>query len=224
MITYVTAFLHGSDPKRPYDVYKDYFDQLIQTGIRIVLFLDQRSTWTFPENVHVQRVSPEETWAWKYIPDDAELPANRSEFDTLEYIRIQNTKSEFLVLASHIDPFKTEWFAWIDFGLAHVFRDPATTLERLRNLTPPDHPCVLMAGIWNVLIPTLDTVNWRFAGGFLLIHRSRIGEFFIASCAVIRKHLPKIAWEVNVWALMEIDGFSFEWFYGPHDDLMIPFT
>lgn len=222
MTTYVTAFLHGSNPKRSYEEYKVYFDQIVQTEIPIVLFLDHRSTWTFPENVHVEHVSLENTWVGRHIPADAEPPAVRSSADTLEYIRIQNTKPEFLMMASYIDPFKTEWFAWIDFGLAHVFQDPQTTLERLRNLQPPDHPCVRMAGIWNILMPAVDTVNWRFAGGFLFIHRTMTEHFFTESWKTIQKILPKATWEVNIWALMELDGFPFESFYAPHDDTMIP--
>lgn len=221
MITYVTAFLHGKVAKRSIDDYKKHFDRLVETGIRIVLFLDHRSTWTFPGNVHVERVSLEETWAWKCIPQDADLPKNPNS-DTLEYLQIQNTKSQWLVIAEHIDPFKTDWFAWIDFGIVHVFRDPDTTLARIRDLTPPEVPCIEIAGIWGFLRRDLDNVNWRFAGGFLLVHRSCVNEFFANCCNTIRTHLPKVTWEVNIWAIMEADGFKFRWFPADHDDRIIP--
>ncbi len=81
-----------------------------------------------------------------------------------------------------------------------------------------------MAGIWNTLMPAVDTVNWRFAGGFLFIHRTMTDLFFAESWKTIQKILPKATWEVNIWALMELDGFPFEWFYAPHDDTMIPYT
>lgn len=222
MITYVTAFLHGSNPKRGYADYKAYFDVLARTGIPILLFLDHRSTWSFPGNVHVERVRFEDTWTAKYIPDTGVLPDHRGSTDTLEYMRIQNTKPEWLWRASHLNPFRTDWFAWIDFGIVHVFRNPEATLERIRTLVPPAHPCIRIAGIWSLISRQTSAVNWRFAGGFLLAHRSRVEDFFTTSCECISETLPAVTWEVNIWAIMESNGFAFEWFHSDHNDTIIP--
>lgn len=221
-ITFVTAFLHGSDPKRSYEQYRQHFDALARTGVPIVLFLDARSTWTFPKNVCVEPVLLKDTWAGKYIPDAGILPPQRGSKDTIEYMRIQNTKPEWLYRAMFFNPFHTDWFAWVDFGIAHVFRHPAETFERIRLLRPPKRPCIKIAGIWRSAAPVFDSVNWRFAGGFLLAHRSRIEDFYIKSCECISKNLPYVAWEVNVWARMESEGFPFEWYASDHNDTIIP--
>lgn len=222
MITFVTCFFHGANPKRTYDDYKRHFDSIVTTGIPIVLFLDTRSSWTFPTNVHVYRVSLEDTWVGQNIPTTRILPANRSQTDTFEYLAIMNTKTEWLYKASTENPFQTEWFTWIDFGLAHVFKNPIETLLRLKHLQPPCHPCLRTAGIWGQWGVSPDSVHWRFAGGFLLAHISKIPNLHNLVKSKLTSIQPAMTWEVNVWAMVENDGFEFGWFSSDHNDTIIP--
>ena len=224
MITYVTAFLCGKSPKHTYDTYLTHFRQLATTGIHIVLFLDKNTGWnSFPKNVLVIDSSLDETWVGKNVPKQAELPAIRSGNDTCEYMMIQNTKTEFVFRTSQINPYNTEWFAWIDFGIGHVFKEPEQTFERIRTLNPPKTPCIRTAGIWGHMSDkSCDRVCWRFAGGFFLAHVSRILQFHEAVKANIATNLPRIAWEVNVWGDVERGGIDLGWFPADHDDTIIP--
>ena len=225
MITFVTSFLHGANPKRSYDEYKRHFDSIVATGIPIVLFLDKRSSWTFPTNVHVFRVvSLEDTWVGQTIPNTCILPTNRSQSDTFEYLAIMNAKTEWLYNATLENPFQTEWFAWIDFGLAHVFKNPVETLLRLKYLQPPCYPCLRTAGIWEQRNVSLDSVHWRFAGGFLLAHISKIPNLHNAVRSKLTSIQPAMTWEVNIWAMVEKDGLDFGWFPADHNDSIVPDT
>jgi hypothetical protein len=223
MITYVTAFLLRPESKHPVEEYKAHFERLAATGISIVLFLDRQVSWTFPENVHVLPVSLEETWVAQNVPECVELPSIRSASDTREYLMIQNSKTEFVWRASELNPWKTEWFAWIDFGICHVFREPERTLERIRILVPPECPCIRTAGIWEGSYPDFfNQVCWRYAGGFFLIHQSRIEKFHEAVQTSILRILPQFAWEVNVWADVERRGVELGWYRADHNDTIIP--
>lgn len=224
MITVVTAFLCGDAPKHTYEVYLSQFQRLADTGVPIVLFLDDRTGWSsFPENVKVYHTRLADTWVGQTIPDDVHLPALRNPSDTREYMMIQNTKPEFVFRASQINPWKTEWFAWIDFGIGHVFKDPDTTFERIRTMVPPNVPCLRTAGIWSPSIRGgLDAIWWRFAGGFFLAHASKLPELHDTVKRVIQTNLPKFAWEVNIWGLVEREGVDFGWFLSDHNDTIIP--
>lgn len=221
MITYVTAFLVRPTSKHSILEYKFHFDRLVATGIPIVLFLDRRLTWSFPNHVVVIPTLLEETWVWKHVPESVELPPVRSSTDTREYMMIQNTKTEFVWKASQLNPWKTDWFAWIDFGIGHVFRNEET-FERIRTLSPPSIPGIHTAGIWTQAPEDLfETVCWKYAGGFFLIHTSRIETFHTAVHASILRNLPKFAWEVNIWA---DTGLELGWYPSDHNDTIIPFT
>lgn len=226
MITFVSAFLCGEMAKHSRDDYRARFLQLADTGVHIVLFLDRKAEWvSFPPNVRVIQTQLEDTWVGKNIPVDAILPPSRSPPDTREYMMIINSKPEFVLRASEINPWNTDWFAWIDFGIGHVFRDPVRTYERIRTLVPPTTPCIRTAGIWSHIPEDLfHGVCWRFAGGFFLIHKTQIEKFHEAAQASILRSLPKFAWEVNIWADVERNGMDLGWFRADHNDTVIPFT
>lgn len=223
MISFVTSFLHIDAVHRSPEEYKCFFDSIAETGIQIILFLDKRSDWTFPENVRVYKVSIEDTWVGKNIPNESILPDNISIVkDTCQYMKVMNTKTEWLYRASCENPFQSEWFAWIDFGLAHVFRSPVETIQRLRDLQPPAVPCIQTCGIWPKLEVSPRVLNWRFAGGFLIAHISHIERLHNAVLTKLASIQPAITWEVNTWGMLEADGFDMGWFQGSHDDTIIP--
>jgi hypothetical protein len=226
MITFVTAFLAGASPKHSRDDYLAWFQQLANTGVPIVLFLDPSVEWTtFPPNVRVVSATLRDTWIGHNVPTDVVLPTYRSPKDTREYMMIINAKTEFVLRASQLNAHNTDWFAWIDFGIGHVFRDPETTFARIRSLAPPPTPCIRTAGIWQH-IPTalFDAVCWRYAGGFFLIHSSLVSTLHDAAVASIQRNLPRFAWEVNIWADIEQHGLNLGWFQADHNDSIIPFT
>lgn len=225
-ITYTTAFLCGDSAKHTPDAYRTWFQQLADTGVPIVLFLDPKTEWTsFPANIHVIPAALSDTWIGHNVPRDVCLPACRSPSDTREYMMIQNTKTEFVLRATNVNPYKTEWFAWIDFGIGHVFRSPETTFARIRDLVPPTTPCMRTAGIWQHIPESLfEAVCWRYAGGFFLVHSSVIPRVHASVMRSIQRSLPQLAWEVNVWADVERSGIDLGWFQADHNDSIIPFT
>ena len=223
-ITFVSAFLCGTTPKRRTEVYKRHFDHLASTGIPIVLFLDRRMvSWSFPETVRVVPVSLDETWIGQTVSPDSVLPPRRDPVDTLEYMAIQATKVEWMRRATEVNPWNTEWFAWIDFGIVHVFKTPEATLARLSRLAPPPTPGLRTAGIWTR--PTSDVwtgICWRFAGGFLMGDVASVRRLDSAVRELVRQEQPRFAWEVNLWALLESRGLDFGWFPADHTDSIIP--
>lgn len=220
----VTAFFPLPTAKHSMDTYCEQFAKLVALERPIVLFLDRRLSWTFPSHVRVIPCSLSETWPARLLPDTAVLPTSRGPADTLDYMRIMLAKTEFLVRATELVP-EAEWVTWVDFGLAHVFRRPEETLSRLRTLSMPSAPCRRTAGIWTWTPESLtEGVCWRFAGGFLLAHRSLVTDLDTAVQDAVRRLLPSAVWEVNVWAEAERQGLDFGWFAANHDDSIIPFT
>jgi hypothetical protein len=223
-ITYVTSFIPTDNPKRSLYEYRTRFDQLAATGLPFIVFLDISLRWTFPDNVMVFFVDGlKDTWIHKHLPTEVILPSIRGHNDTISYLKVQNTKLHFLRDAAQMNPFQTEWFAWIDFGITHVFRNPEETLNRLCHLSPPENPGMRTAGIWQRFLTYYqDRTCWRFAGGFLLTHVSKIPELCSTFERILLRELPSLKWEVNYWALMESEGVDFGWFQANHDDTIIP--
>jgi glycosyltransferase involved in cell wall biosynthesis len=227
-VTLVTGFFRL--PDRPVDEAEQFrrFEELAACGMPIILFLDPSISLTYqprPRNVCVINTGLEDLTAFDLAEDrDLELPSHRDPAkDTRDFLLLQNSKLNLLEMAVSLDSESTH-FAWIDFGVMKIVREPESFLERLRRLTPPSS-CVLAPGCWSRedsdARTTDDTVCWRFCGGFLLADRSSVS-------GLVRRHLmefeirPKsLTWEVNIWAAMERFGQHFDWYKADHDDSII---
>lgn len=222
MITYVSAFFPSKVPKRPLETYKVDFDKMVSTGISIILFLDENLRWVFPENVHVVPTRFSDTWVDQNVPEHVELPTERNTgYDNVEYLKIQHSKTEWVTRAINMNLFQTDWFAWVDFALPHVFWS-SETLNVLANLQPPSTPQMFTAGIWGYSTDDIwNRVQWRFAGGFFLGHKDHLVVLHERLKDLVLRTLPKFAWEVNYWAMLEKEGFDFGWFQANHNDSIL---
>ena len=223
--TFVSAFFIPADrpPLLHKEGYKAQFDILVKTGISIILYLDDTLDWTFPDNVKVVRLPFSDTWISQAVPDNVIITNDRKfEKDTIGYMKIQHSKMEWIHRASQWNPYGTDWFAWVDFGLGRLL--DIDTRERLPRMHVPSEPRMVTPGCWawvgdNVWGP----VQWRFCGGFFMIHKDIIHPFWKAYKAAVLAELPKFTWEVNIWALMEWNRqWEFGWVRGAHDTTIIP--
>lgn len=222
--TFVTAFFRLDDRAVDEDEAFRRFDALAASGLPILLFLDERLVDRAPtrENVRVVPTRLGDLWPFAVTAGrDLELPASRDPAkDTRGFLLLQNAKIDLLGLASAIDRQATH-FAWIDFAIMKVVRDPARFLARLARLAPPVR-CVLAPGCWSRErsdpVDT-DAVSWRFCGGFLLVDRESISPLAVSHHATFAT-IP-LTWEVNVWAAMERARQPFDWYEANHDDSII---
>jgi len=216
-ITYVTAFynIYGRIPEN----YVENFAKLAETKHKIVLFLDPE----IPANpalqypnvtiVHDVRFS---SLRVKQKP----LPEIRNmEKDTFEFIALMNSKTEFMVKAlRHVD---TPYIAWIDFGIAKIFKQPETTLARLKHIIAPPGK-VLIPGCWGPSAASeVNRVVWRFCGGLFFCDVPTLIRFDKYVAARVEA-ATTLTWEVNVWAEIEITHPDlFHWYKADHNDSIV---
>ena len=230
-VTFVSAFLNLHEA-RPVDKsverHMDLFRVLQSAGIRIHLFLspEYRGRVTL-ENGVIEYIRLEDLETFKTAPQG--LPAQRNaEHDTRNFLILMNSKAELLQRAIQSHMHTSEHFAWIDFGIAHIFRTPALAARQLTELSTTVYPerCLLMPGCWTSRTGGLDQVSWRFCGGFVLGDKASL--LGLAGLYTTHFHtLPSLSWEVNVWALFEANGLlTPTWYKANHDDsiLNVPHT
>ena len=143
------------------------------------------------------------------------LPVNRNiEKDTREFIASGYYKYDILNHAISHNNVSTH-FMWMDFDLPKLFRDKAGVKEYLQWLVRLQlAPSFLtFPGCWNKLEAekerdTIDSVHWRFCGGFFMGDRESISQF----CYTVYEALPRftekydtLVWDFNLWAWLESD-------------------
>lgn len=233
-ITLVSALIlqqHGQASHR-LDDYLSRFEVLAASGMSIALFLDSSlralgDMWCgrFPNLRVMAYVELADTAVYRVIGGrTVRLPEHRSVNDSLEYMMIGNSKLEWLQRAARSDPFSSTHFAWIDFGIAHVLREPCATLTALSNVRPR-FPLIAPGcyrrdpyserQLWS-------QVCWHYCGGFLLCDRAHaeyLNDEFLHCLSV---EYPRFSWEVNFWTVLELKyGVQFSWYQAEFDDTML---
>jgi glycosyltransferase involved in cell wall biosynthesis len=218
-LTLVTAFFRLRDRVVDEDEAFRQFGKLASCGMPIILFLDRKLADRAPNypNVRIELTDLESLWPFgrkeKSLPPVTGTPGK----DTRDFLLLQNAKLDLLALAKKLD--SSTHFAWIDFGVMKITKDPTSFMTRLRELRPPPS-CVLAPGCWNKAPRPAEIVNWRFCGGFLLVDRESIPALVERYHDVFRR-MKRLTWEVNVWAEMELRGQRFDWYEADHDDSLI---
>jgi hypothetical protein len=245
-VTFVTAYIDVYDTyceKR--DKRMDLFARLAETGAQICLYISSGAAARVADiirpypNVKIMGItSLASTFAWQTsAAEDIGLPADRwAPKDTRAYMALMNAKSEFMRMAIAANPFGSTHFGWMDFGLAHVFRDVARSQEAIRRIVVASlAPRFFAIPGCHAAPPDVSTdaalhenifskVCWRFCGGFFLGDRESMLEFadlHIATLTRLTQTHRVMTWEVNVWALMNAEGWRPTWFAADHDDRMV---
>ena len=233
-VTFVTAFIDlGEDRSKDKSVDTCFtlFKQLAKTGITLHLFLSPSYSETYtrivgaPENVKVTflELSDLETYR-ELVGLEYKLPVIRTpHHDTKNFMILMNSKIEFVHRAAAMG--ESSHYAWIDFSIFHVFRDPVGSAAYLRMLgaSSLQDTCLAFPGCWQKGA-NFSAVNWRFCGGFFLGDKASLETMY----EMYRTHFKRIVqlsgltWEVNMWAYLEYTvGWSPTWFLADHNDSIV---
>jgi len=233
----------------------DQFTKIAQTGIQLCVYVDESSTELLDQfiavypNVRRMKVfnNIQDTWVYRqwrpyrnmHIGNPSQgLPRHRNvQKDTLEYMILMHTKMECILDAIQANPWKSTHFAWIDFNVAHVFKDTPACQSQLRAISSNRWKKQFLAipGCWpametpftpSAMSSIVNQIHWRFCGGFFLGDLTSMNQF----CRLYYAHFPKflaefnrMTWEVNFWSWMEgkIPEWKPQWYAADHNDTIL---
>ncbi len=237
-ITFVTAFyplkrVEQSDILK-IEEYMNLFKKLVATGVKLIFFHDddpviQATLEDLKDAKNLNCVRVPFTNLNTYIAvDDAQsekviaLPSKRNHGkDTRDYLIVQNSKSEFIKIASSILPSK--FYAWIDAGIFKIIKEGEDLAYYLQNIPDIPENKITIPGCWDkgVNLQVLnDQINWRFCGGFIMVPSELVNKFNTLCLNQLQKTLNvgKITWETNNFTAIEIENPDlFNWYKGDHN-------
>jgi hypothetical protein len=229
-VTFVSAFInvYNLSDKDFHDKYINNFKKLENTGIPIVLFMDKKyKDYKFNDNVKIVKyIDIDELEFCKLIRDKTiVLPTYRNMVkDNENYMKIINNKIFFVNEAIKLNLFNTHHYAWIDFGIFHVFKNDEWVSQKLIEISKKNFPenYVCFPGAWPKMYDMIHNVNWRFLGGFFIIDKNNLEKLVHIFLKVIRDNDLPLLWEVNYWALIEANNlFDFGWHLADHNESII---
>jgi len=224
-----------------YDIYgkpekfMDYlylFYDLGISGIPITLFTDPSLVYKFrifPSTVTVIGMPLTEFELYRMgMAYDRDLPSGRTpEKDTKEFFSLMNTKIEFVKKAAERWP-EIDTFSWIDYGILKIVRHSDRFLQKLADLDQKRFTKMVIPGCWSIgQLFSVESIHWRFCGGFFITPRNYIDRFYEHSRGVLRDFCTmdfyKLTWETNVWSTIEFcaEHQNIVWYFADHDDTIV---
>jgi len=207
MVTFVTALYLPSGPiNKPVDTYFRLFERLAGTGVPLIVYLDVRLAsrgeglcLRFP---NILRCVPSVLDKFLMLRDTV-LPSVRNyEKDTSDYMCIQLTK---LRLMAEVAGCHGGIFAWIDFGIYHMFKDWDRCDTLLKSLSAWNFvgDRIFSPGYKNVFINLFEHICWKHCGSLLVGTGSMFIRAYERQTTLVLENLPRLTWEVNYWVMMD---------------------
>lgn len=234
--TYVSFLIHS-----PTDIIEptqriEWLNSLLNLQIEFILCVDsfyfKLVPWPLQNpNARVFLISPNDFETYRQIHRVSQpiLPRLRNEKkDTLEYLSIQNLKPELLYRVLKTLRIYTPYIAYIDAGIAKIFKDPLT-IRRLETLSFRNIPFLLLPGCHPMpstppaLEVLADRINWTFCGGFFVVPTDKVESFYNRHAEAVRQFLERgfLTWEVNVWTSYLPLTPGTVWFSADHNNTML---
>jgi len=231
-VTFVTAlYIIPNNEYRDPVFYLDKIEYLIQSGVPVICYLDKTLETQgeilkkkYPNLTIPEYVALDKSW----VPNDVRLPGDRNkQKDTIDYFCIQLSKLKCLTDASKYAT--TTHTAWIDAGIFYMFNDKEKAKSILNEIANASWPNKILAPggynneeikkVWEInnTYFFLDYIFWNYLGSFLLGDKTLWLAAYEQQTAVVTKHLPRLAWEVNYWSQMDV----FTWYRADHNISML---
>lgn len=137
--------------------------------------------------------------------------------DTIEFMFTMCNKTEWIKKAIEINPFNTQHFIWVDFGIKHIFKNYSDEefIKKIDNLKYKLYDNLRIGGIWNINysynIDIFKDVAWYFAGGVFGGNSESLLNFsdqMKSYCIFLITTKNTIMWEVNIWYLIYISNIN----------------
>jgi hypothetical protein len=220
--TIVSAFMTGVNSRKDIDIrqYIEFGNKLMVIPVPKVIFLEQHIYETHFQESHSLGKYPLTTfimmnksdiYLYPYIDEitDFHINSAKPEKDTIDFLFVQCNKTEWVHQAITVNPFKTEQFTWIDFGIYHVVRNDVLFDKLIRNISQTESAKVSICNCWNLRLPFVRNIHkdvaWYFAGGifggepeYLIQFADRMKEM----CISYIHERKSMVWETNLWYLV----------------------
>lgn len=220
-ITFVSALINLQEDRpneKDIERYISLFDTLQTTGIYIHLFVSPDLADRIQlRNGRVEAIDFRSLETYKQAPQGIPEYRNPTK-DSRNYLILINSKLELVDRVVRSGLYSSTHYAWIDSGICHVLQTPIETIQSLQSI-PLRKQCLYNPGCAGHTFQGFDSVCWRFCGGFFLGDGDSLKKVYSIFAQEFPR-LPKLSWEVNVWAYLETKGVIFDWFSADHNDSM----
>jgi hypothetical protein len=233
MTTLVSGFISNVNDRddRNLEIYYNLAKKILVSEIPKIIFVDElmydlMKNDKYP-NTMIIKYNKNDSYLWKnkYKITNFLLNTNNNGKDTLDYMLTMCNKTEFIRQAIEINPFQTNNFVWLDFGINHVFNCSDEMFNNYLNKLNKKYDKIRIGHIWDLSydynINIYENICWYFAGGIFGGKKNHLLYFadeVKSKCEDIIDKNRTIMWEVNIWYKVYLENKDlFEPYLCNHD-------
>jgi hypothetical protein len=225
MTTIVSAFISSSNVgHRQIEEYIEYGKKLISINEMKIIFIEEEiyDIYLKPfiddnilSNTTFIFTKKDDIYLYKYYDQivNFNIKTDNSIKDTIDFMFIICNKTEWMREAVKKNPYKSEQFIWIDFGIYHVINNDTIMKESISELVKKRYDSIRIAGgYYNQEMNIEEVYNrivWCFLGGIFGGSGDKLSLFadlMKDKCLSIMKERGSIMWEVNIWYLIYLEN------------------
>jgi len=227
-LTYVTAFFQNINNRKDRSTqnYIDYAKDFLETDLQKIVFVEHQ---ILPElskicgkNTCLIPTSKYYLSTFRYTKGKHLLcQIQDTEKATIDYCKVISAKTFMVKEGIEMNPFQTEKFIWVDFGLRHVFHNKEQYVNSLHKEFQFRPGKVKISGIWKlkqaIQANPFTDINWFFAGGVFGGYSQDLLDFANMCDKQFKSNADegKITLEVNMWFQIYLENHHrIEWVDG----------
>jgi hypothetical protein len=239
--TIVSGFIANvsKNNSRSIETYIEYGKLLVNIQNPKVIFIDYESYNSFFKNYDLSGMYPNTTfikinkndlYLYDYLDKITNFNLNTDNHDknTLDYLFVQNNKTEWVRQAIHMNIYNTDQYIWIDFGIYHMIKNEKDLKDGILSMTNKYYNKLRIASCkyrdYTVSYNVYEIITWTFAGSVFGGHKDALIKFAdLAKNEVLKtiEEKKSIMWEINIWYLVKLKNIDLFDFYTCGHDIRI---
>jgi len=234
--TIVSAFLSNVNSYRDVEKYIEYGKRLLEIdNIYKVIFIEKTIYDNYFlehsfKNIKFVFMERSDIYLYEQIDNitNFSIQSTNPHKDTIDYMFVQCNKTEWIRHAIELNPFKTDHFIWVDFGIYHMINNDNFN-DSIYKMTQQNYENVRIATSWDFNAyyhnKYYTQVMWYFSGSVFGGDKNKLlifADLMKKYCLDIIDKQKTLMWEVNIWYLIYNDNKDlFDRYYGTHNNTII---
>ena len=219
MTTIVSGLITNINSYRSIEKYIEYGKKLCKININKIIFIEETIyNKYFKDETYVSTTfiftSKEKLYLYKYnfseLINFNKLSTDNPSKDTIEYMFIQNNKTEWIREAINNNLYNSSQFIWIDFGIYHMINDEELFNKYIYEIINKSYKNIRIASSnFNIASSIYTNIHWLFLGSIFGGNSKKLLEFADLTkqkCIETIEKEKTIMWEINIWYLIYLEN------------------
>jgi len=219
MTTIVTALLTNINNHRSIDKYIEYGIKLINIPKHKLIYIEKEIYDTYYKDIYpcynnenietntsFRFIEKNDIYLYKYYDKitNFDIITDNPSKDNIDYMFVQCSKTEWIRHAIQENPYNSQQFIWIDYGIYHMINNDEEFEKCIYNISNKHYDNIRIAsGFFNGNDAFIyKSIIWFFLGSIFGGDKDKLlifADLMKEKCISIIENEKTICWEINIW-------------------------